>query len=83
MHDAKKTEELHHLTQKFGTKMAYLVFYLKHLLIDSPESRVIVFSQVSCSCSLTVLTTTAAAAAAAAAAGSGSSLCVTGDQTVM
>ena len=45
--DATKKEELQQLTEKFGTKMAYLIFYLRYLFIDSPRSRVIVFSQVS------------------------------------
>ena len=45
--DASKKEELQELTEKFGTKMAYLIFYLRYLFRDSPRSRVIVFSQVS------------------------------------
>jgi len=45
--DASKKEELQQLTEKFGTKMAYLIFYLRYLFRDSPHSRVIVFSQVS------------------------------------
>ena len=45
--DAGKKEELDQLTEEFGTKMAYLIFYLRYLFIDSPHSRVIVFSQVS------------------------------------
>jgi len=43
--DISKKEELQQLTEKFGTKMAYLIFYLRYLYIDSPHSRVIVFSQ--------------------------------------
>ena len=39
-------EELQQLTEKFGTKMAYLIFYLRYLFRDSPCSKVIVFSQV-------------------------------------
>ena len=42
--DISKKEELQQLTEKFGTKMAYLIFYLRYLFIDSPHSRVIVFS---------------------------------------
>ena len=45
--DVSKKEELEQLTEKFGTKMAYLIFYLRYLFVDSPHSRVIVFSQVT------------------------------------
>lgn len=40
-----KNAEVRKLTEQFGTKMAYLIFYLKHLFRDDPKSRVIIFSQ--------------------------------------
>ncbi len=42
----EKMTELRNLIELFGTKMAYLIFYLRYLFRELPESRVIVFSQV-------------------------------------
>ena len=41
-----KNAEVRKLTEQYGTKMAYLIFYLKQLMRDDPNSRVIIFSQV-------------------------------------
>ena len=52
MQDAKsqaemqKMSELLRLTEQYGTKMAYLIFYLRYLFREQPNSRVIIFSQV-------------------------------------
>ena len=43
-----KNAEVRKLTEQYGTKMAYLIFYLKQLMRDDPNSRVIIFSQVRC-----------------------------------
>ena len=52
MQDAKerkqldKSAELRKLTELYGTKMAFLIFYLRNLFDDKKDSRVIIFSQV-------------------------------------
>lgn len=40
-----RSAELQKLTEQFGTKMAYLIFYLRYLFKSDPNSRVIIFSQ--------------------------------------
>ena len=42
----QKKSELLRLTEQYGTKMAYLIFYLRYLFMEHPQSRVIMFSQV-------------------------------------
>jgi len=45
-----KTAEIKQLTEKYGTKMAHLIFYLRYLFKENPSSRVIIFSQVTTTC---------------------------------
>ena len=44
--ELQKSAELTRLTDKYGTKMAYLIFYLRNLFNANKDTRVIIFSQV-------------------------------------
>ena len=41
-------KELLELVERLGTKMGNLIYYLKKLWETSPNSRIIIFSQVGC-----------------------------------
>jgi ERCC4-related helicase len=45
--DLNKAAEIKRLTEQHGTKMAHLIFYLRYLFKENPNSRVIIFSQVN------------------------------------